>query len=283
MSGAVRQQGIALIIVLWGVTLLSLLAAGLAQSSGLAARRLLHGVEAAQARARLNEALAASILALSQPDPKLRWRTDGQRHRLTLPGAVAWVSASAERGRIDLNHAAPPLLQGLFRWAAGDAAAGDRLAAALLAQGADQGGRALLSVVELAALPGMTPGVFDQLSQAATVHNPGGGLSWRLAGAPALAAIPGLAPAQRATLLAMRGQSQYTPDPALAALLAKAGVDDGGEVATPSPGAAIITLQIVVTVENGATASAETVLQLTTDAPGQILEWRSPSPLAEPS
>ena len=80
-----NEKGIALVIVLWGVTLLSLLAASFAQSSALAARRTLHAIEAAQARSRLDEALAVAVIALLRSEPR-PWRADGQAHAVALPG-----------------------------------------------------------------------------------------------------------------------------------------------------------------------------------------------------
>jgi general secretion pathway protein K len=270
------ERGVALIIVLWGVTLLSLLAVSLAQGSGLAARRALHTVEAAQARARLDEAVAASVLALARTERP--WRADGAPHMLTLPGATAEVSPFAEAGRIDLNAAPPALLQSLFRRAAG-ADAGDRLAAALAARVA---ARPLLAVAELGGLPGMSAPLYHRLAGAATVRNPSGKIAWRLADKSVLAALPGIDEAQAATLVAMRGQSQYAPEPALAELLTRAGA-----VADPDPassgGTMMVSLRISLTLAGGGRASADALLQLLPSGPAayRILEWRSPADEAQ--
>lgn len=273
------ERGVALVIVLWGVTLLSLLAASFAQSTGLAARRMLHVVEAAKARSRLDELLALSVIALTQPEPTQRWRTDGKRHAVPLPGGQGDVRVIAESGRIDLNHAPPILLQSLFRRLSADASAGDHLAAWLAARTPEKGGRPLLSVAELAGFPGMSAALYDRLAPAVTVHNSGGKLNWRFAGKTALAAIPGISDSQIAALLAGRGQSQYTPDGALADLLTKAGASDDQADDLAGGGAKMVTLTMRVTLAGHATASAEALLQLPA-APGQnfrLLEWRAPA------
>ena len=257
-----NQRGIALVIVLWGVTLLALLAASFAQNTGMAARRQLNAVEAAQARARIDEALAAATLRMAV------WRLDGTPYPLTLSGAKATVRVFAEAGRLDLNHAPPPMLQSLFRNVAGDPEEGDRLVAALAAR---INVRPMLAVEEMAGLPGVTPALYRRLAQSVTTHNASGGFDWRTAGEDVLQAIPGIAESQVASLLAMRGQSQYNPDPALNDLLTRA----GASLATTDPlgGAKSVTVQITLTLAQGASASAETLLLLTQNG-YRVLQWR---------
>jgi len=265
------QRGIALVIVLWGVSLLSLLAASLAAGSGMAARRSLNTVQAAQARARLDEALAATALALERPQRP--WRADGRPRHLALDGAEAEVRVQDERGRADLNHAAPPLLQALLRRAAGDTDAADRLQAALTARVTQ---RPLLTVAELAALPGVDARLYRRLSPLVTVHNPGGKVDWRLADPALLTAIPGLTEAQAAALVARRGDSGYSPDPAMTDAMNRAGVaalSDQG----PIGDLRLVTVRISLSLSGGGRASAEILVKLAADGdPLRIVEWRSP-------
>lgn len=277
------ERGVALVIVLWGVTLLSLLAASFAQSTGLAARRMLHAVEAAEARSRLDELLSVAVIALTQPDPLQRWHTDGKPHAVSLPGATGEVRVIAEAGRIDLNHAPPLLLQTLLRNLSGDAAAGDRLAGWLAARTAEKEGRPLLSIAELAAYPAMNAALYDRLAPAVTVHNQSGKLNWRYAGKAALSAIPGISGGQVATLLAGQRQSQYTPDAALADLLTKGGASDDQADELAGSGAKMVTLLMRITLAGHAGASAEAVLQLpaTQGQNFRLLEWRAPANLPD--
>lgn len=259
------QRGIALVIVLWGVTLLSLLAASLAASSGMAARQSLNMVEAAQARARLDEALAAAVVALERP--RHRWIADGRTRHLSLEGAEADIRVTAEGGRADLNHAAPDLLQSLFRRAGGD----DKLAR-LLAERVAQ--RPLVAVAELAELPGMTLPLYRRLAPLTTVRNPDGKIDWRLADPALLAAIPGLSAGQAATLMARRGESGYSPEPAVMEIMQHVGVGSSSDQGAAKP----VSLHISLTLAGGGKASADIVARLTPDAAAfHILEWRSPS------
>jgi len=235
------QKGIALVIVLWGVTLLSLMAATLAQTSGLAARRALNEVKAAETRARIDEAVAASVVAIGQPVRP--WRGDGVAHRLDLPGARAEVRIITEAGRIDLNHAAPEVLRNLYRLAGVEPPALKR---------------PLLSVTELSAP------LYRKLAPLVTVNNPGGKVDWRLADPAVLSLLPGLSESQVAALVAARKQSQYTPDAALTDLLNRAGAGEGG--------AQMVTLEIKLTLADGAEAHAQVLLQ--TGFPYRIVEWR---------
>ncbi len=268
------EKGIALVIVLWGVTLLALMAASLARTSGLAVRRVSHAIEAAQAHAALQEAAAAAELALADR----RWAPDGTRRRLALAGFEAEVIVSSEAGKIDLNHAPAVLLNSLFHLAAPTVEDGDKLVAAFTAwtmPGA--GGRALLAVSELAALPGMTAPVYRRLAGAATVHNDAGRLDWRLANEAVLAAIPDLSDPVRAALLANRGRRDYTPDLATAQAFAAAGVTEGPLL--PDPAVPLVaTMEISVRLPSQAAASGEILVRLAPRdrQPVVILEWQEP-------
>jgi len=272
------QRGIALVMVLWGVTLLALLAAGLAGTSGLAARRMGHAIEAAEAHAALETAAAAAELALADTDPGKSWRADGTRHHVALDVGEAEIAASSEAGKIDLNHAPPPLLRGLFDRAAASPAEADRLFAAFSAWTTPgSGGRALLAVSELAALPGIGVETYRRLIRSSTVHNESGRLAWRLADVETLSAIPGVTDQARAGLLAAKGRKDYTPDVETAQAFAAAGVTE--DSAGPDAAAPLyVTLEIAVHLPTHAAASAEALVRLAPreQHPVTILEWHEP-------
>jgi type II secretory pathway component PulK len=271
------QQGIALVLVLWGAVLLSLLAASLAQSSGLAGRQIGNLIAHAQLRSHIDDVLAIAVLGLIDPDPERHWRGDGGPHRLTLEdGTAAEIRVWSEAGHIDLNHAPAPLLQSLLRQAAGSQQAGDALLAQLARRTDPQTGRPLLAVGEMAGFPGVTPAIFARIAAAATVHNPSGALDWRSAPPAALQAVPGLSHEQVASLLARRGQSLYTPEAAIAEALQKIGAAAQDPAA---PGAAILTLQLLLTKPGSARLTGEVLLQIGPNgsSPYRILEWRAPA------
>jgi len=271
------ERGIALVIVLWGVTLLALLAGGLASTSGLAVRRMTHAIESAQAHAALETAAAAAELALADADPAKAWRPDGTPHRVAFDFGEAEIVASSETGKIDLNHAPPVLLRSLFDQSASSSAEADRLFSAFSAWTTPGlGGRALLAVSELAALPGITVSTYHRLLRASTVHNESGRLDWRMADADTLSMIPGLSSQARAGLLAANGRKDYTPDLATAQAFAAAGVMEGSWPDTAR--ALYVTLEMAVRLGSGATASAEAIVRLSPreQHPVTILEWHEP-------
>lgn len=271
------QRGIALIIVLWGVSLLALLAASLAGTSGLAVRRMGHAIEAAEAHAALEKAVAAAELALVDGDPLKAWRPDGTRHRLSFDFGEAEIAASSAAGKIDLNHSPPILLQALFEETAPSKEEAERLFSAFSAwTSPGTGGRALLAVSELAALPGMTASTYRRLAAAATVHNEAGRMDWRLADDATLSVIPGLTAQSRAALLAGKGRKDYTPDLAMAQAFAAAGVTEGTDsLAQGSP--LFVTLEVTVRLPS-AIASGEALVRLAPRDPRPIvvLEWHEP-------
>jgi hypothetical protein len=112
-----------------------------------------------------------------------------------------------------------------------------------------------------------------------TVNNPSGKLDWRTAGRAALLAVPGLSDGQVATLLAMRGQSLYTPDAATLETLAKIGSGAEPDLAQNATGGRAVTVQIAISHQSLAHLQGEVVLQLTGGGatPFHILEWRVPA------
>ena len=264
------QQGIALVIVLWGVTLLSLLTASLAATTGLSARRSRNLIEAAQASARLDEAVAAAVVALRRP--KRPWLADGHHYRLDLTGAQAEIVVQDESGKVNLNQGSS-LLFALVHRAAGPREVGDRLFSALIQRIAQ---RPLVSVAEIAALPGMNARLYAKLAPFVSVHNQTD-LNWRLADPAVLAAIPVLSEQQIATLVARRGESGYTPEPAVADLMTQVGIAAKTGLSATG-GTRLVSLRITLTLASGGRASAETTIRLAGDgAPPRIVAWQSPA------
>ncbi|MCF6300031.1 MAG: general secretion pathway protein GspK [Proteobacteria bacterium] len=109
-----KQQGIALVLVLW-VTLLMTVIAG---SFAISARteniqsRILFG--STQAMFMAEAGLNRAVFELRNPDPESRWIADGRSYKLQLDGAEIELKLTDESGKIDLNQASEELLVGLF-------------------------------------------------------------------------------------------------------------------------------------------------------------------------
>jgi general secretion pathway protein K len=100
-----RQRGVALLLVLWVLALLSTLLGTLAATVQLQNRQAqwqvahIRGLFAAEA------GLSQAVMALQARDPKARWSADGEPHVLSFAGAELTVSVHSERGKLDLNAA----------------------------------------------------------------------------------------------------------------------------------------------------------------------------------
>jgi general secretion pathway protein K len=110
-----RQRGIALVVVLWIVTLLALQVSIFNLTVRDAAA--LAGNELAAAR---GEALAAAGIEmaaarLAEREPARRWQGNGGVHTVALGGARLQITISDESSRLDLNAASDELLASLLR------------------------------------------------------------------------------------------------------------------------------------------------------------------------
>lgn len=120
MNGCTRQHphrrssGFALILVIWGLLLLTSLATGFALAVRHETRVAADLSDIARAEAAATAALHTTILALGSSDRENRWVADTRRHILPWPSARISVRVQSESGRIDINRAPRDLLIGLF-------------------------------------------------------------------------------------------------------------------------------------------------------------------------
>ena len=110
-----RQNGIALIAVLWTLTLLSLIGITLAWESHTGSQIARNVVESASARAAADAGVERAILDLSsRPGRTEAFRTDGTTYVWRFAECTVYISIRDEASKIDLNKAPPPLLAALF-------------------------------------------------------------------------------------------------------------------------------------------------------------------------
>lgn len=104
-TAALRQKGIALILVLWVLLLLTIITgsfAMMARMDRLEANALLSGT---QARLSAEAAINFAVLALRDPDDETRMRADGRLYQQEFENTLVEVSAIDERGKLDINAA----------------------------------------------------------------------------------------------------------------------------------------------------------------------------------
>lgn len=105
-----RQRGIALVLVLWLLVLLTVIAASHARNIRTETRLAANQVEAARARALAEAGISHAILELFVRDMQERWQADGKVYQLDLDGGTVAVAIRDTSGLIDLNTVDAPLL-----------------------------------------------------------------------------------------------------------------------------------------------------------------------------
>lgn len=110
-----RQCGVALLLVLWVLALLSTLLGALAATVQLQNRQAQWQVAHTRGLFAAEAGLSQAVMALQARDPKARWSADGEPHVLRFADAELAVSVHSERGKLDLNAASTQDLGRLLR------------------------------------------------------------------------------------------------------------------------------------------------------------------------
>jgi len=108
------QRGIALVLVLWVLLLLTIVTGSfslMARMDRLEANTLLSGT---QARMSAEAAINLAVLALRDPNDETRMIADGRLYEQVLDGVLVEVRATDERGKLDINAADELTLANLF-------------------------------------------------------------------------------------------------------------------------------------------------------------------------
>lgn len=223
-----KARGVALIIVLWIVTLLTVIVNNFSfsmRSEVLIAR---NQVALAQARSIADGAIHRAVYELQKPPSALdRWRKNGQSYSWEDGSAQIVVTLLDESGKIDLNLVNDALLRGLIRTVGGlDDQEADRLVDAIAdwrdnddlrrVNGAEEAdyrsaGRnygpantRFEVVEELQRVLGMSPQLYFRLAPHLTVHTRQQGINPVAASREVLLSIPGLSEEQVDAYLAAR-------------------------------------------------------------------------------
>ena len=110
-----RQNGVAMILVLWVAMLLTVIASSFALATRTDMAVIQNSVERARAEAATDAALHRAMAEMYKPASDLtRWKSDGESRDFEWQGLVVKVSLMDESGKIDINTAVPELLKGLL-------------------------------------------------------------------------------------------------------------------------------------------------------------------------
>jgi general secretion pathway protein K len=229
-----RQSGVALVLVLWVLTLLSVIAGNFAFSMRGEAKIARNLISTAQAQAIADAGVQKAWFELFKPPSDLqRWQANGVAHQLIMGDAILTITLQDETGKIDLNTASDGLLQGLFKSvglneefsvalvdAVADWRDADKLKRLHGAEDDDYraAGKSYIpanspfeTVDELQRVLGVSPDLYRKLAPALTVYSKQTGVNTAVAQRAVLQAIPGVDLAMVEQYLAQR-QSLLTTD-----------------------------------------------------------------------
>jgi general secretion pathway protein K len=115
-----RERGLALLVVLWGVTAAALLVSAFNVVARSGAIFMSSEVALTEAEALADAGLEIAAAHLIDDDKARRWRADGKPRRLVLGDAELAITIDDPNGLIDVNKAGRPVLLGLLSRAMGD-------------------------------------------------------------------------------------------------------------------------------------------------------------------
>lgn len=209
-----KQRGIALVIVLWVLALLTVLAAEYSRTMRTETLLAANLVHSAQAKALAEAGIWQGVTELLAAPGARTWKPDGSVNTFAFQQGTISASIQEETGKIDLNTARPELLEGLLRavdvpererlpllqaildWRDGDHLSRD--------QGAEDGDYQRLgydygakdgpfnTIDELQLVRGMTPDLFRKMRPALTIYSEQPGIQPMVAPPAALLALPGM-------------------------------------------------------------------------------------------
>jgi general secretion pathway protein K len=293
----------ALVMVLWGVTLLTVMAASFAFSVRVETAAVGNYVHRAQARAIAEAGVRRAILELLAPPGSTGWRSRGEFHDIDFGEGRVRIAAAPESANIDLNRAPEELIHGLFdslvenlpEFSKDDArnlseavldwrGAGTRTRSAVtrrrksaalrqFRQGS-QGG--FLSVAELNRVSGMQPEIFRAIEKSVTVYSQTAKIDPASAPRRVLLAIPGLNPDRVGQFVSAR-EALYRSDDDANKVQPKLPLEllEAGARHLSRSRISVFTVSSQGTVPGGVSVSVTAVVRLTGQAkkPYSILAW----------
>lgn len=207
-----KQSGIALVLVMWFTVLLTVASGAyalMARMDRLEANTLLSGT---QARMTAEAGIHLMAVALRDTDDLSRPVADGRTYEQVIDGVLLEISATDERGKLDINTAEEPTLVTLFMSNGLDVESAELLAAAVLdwrdpdevirvngaeldtymAAGLPVGpaNRPFMMVDELLQVLGMSYALFERIEPGISVYSRAGVPDLAYAPVEALMAVP---------------------------------------------------------------------------------------------
>lgn len=227
----IYQNGIAIIIVLWVITLLTLIAASFMTVMRSDIQVVTNSMGRAKAEASANAGIQRAMFELFKPvNTPERWGADGVAREWSYQDAAITITMNDEAGKIDINTASEALLRSLFQsqgltpdeavaivdamndWRDQDsvkrlhgAEEAEYLAAGLKYKPANAPFQA---IEELKLVLGMTPHIYERIAPLITIYSRQPGVYAQIASRAVLRAIPNVTDEQVDTYLQLREQAR---------------------------------------------------------------------------
>lgn len=128
----IKQRGLALVLVLWVLSLLAIMAGSFALSMRREAAIIAGIKNNARAMAVAESGIAMAELMMLGTDPNKGWRADGNIYEIDSADAKIRVRILSEAGKIDINKADENLLKALMAFAPIDTGQQTRLVSAII-------------------------------------------------------------------------------------------------------------------------------------------------------
>jgi general secretion pathway protein K len=288
-----NQAGIALIIVLWMLALLTVIANNLVFSLRTEVQSTANSVASIRAEAAADAGVFKAIQELTRPETDLqRWQGNGLVHEWAFDNIAMQITILDEAARIDLNSAPDILLSSMFRSLGLDDTTASSLADAVvdwrdpddlrkingaeredyIAAGKDYVPRNanFESVEELRLVLGMNDTIFWRTLPLVTVHSGRTGVSSLVAPRAVLLALPGATPDQVESFVAQRESLLWQGLPITEASFAA--------TSNASPLRDTFSIQVRAVLGENTVFSREAVVRTTGNLkePVVFLAWRSP-------
>ena len=244
------EQGVALVIVLWSVMLLTVIAGNFVFAMRTENSVVRNAISVAQAEAAANGAVHRALYETFKPaaDGKV-WKADGRQRQWQQDGATIKVVMMDVSGKIDINTSADALLKGLLLSVGVDETKATQLLDAILdwrdvdtlprPHGAESeayraaglkyepANAPFEAVEQLQQVLGMTKDIYSRIAPLVTVQSRQPGINPLVAPRGVLMAIPDVSAAQVDAYLEQRQQSLDSgetplPFPAAAAFMSAA-------------------------------------------------------------
>ncbi len=291
MNGRISQRGVALVIVLWVLVLITITTGAftvLARTENLQAYQLLSGTKARYAA---EAGLNLAVMKVRDPNELTRWVADGRSYFWEFAGMQLEIQMIDERGKINLNsineltlinwlvamgledQQVAELSDAILDWLDPDdftrvyGAEYDDYQAAGLPYGPSNAPFVILE--ELQQVKGVNHVLFQKLEPALSLHSSGRGVDPMFAPYEALLSLPGMTPELARETIDLRSNTEPGTEPLIQ-------LPDGTAVSATTVGQ-IHSITVKATGPNGIWEEIEATVSFgsaTDGRPYQVLRWR---------